>query len=84
MQMTIHPMYLKKIIDEVVILLEKASHLYHIFITFSEDQFQGSKSKCHVLLSTDQQVYANAGTTRIKVELSPSKKIIFICFNKSP
>ena len=53
-----------KNIDEVVKSLEKASRL--IFTWFSDNKFQGNTSKCHVLLSTDQQVYVNLGTAQIK------------------
>ena len=53
-----------KNIDKVVKSLKEASHL--IFKWFSNNQFQGNTSKCHVLLSTDQQVLVNLGTAQIK------------------
>ena len=60
-----HALYVSgKYIDEVVKLLEEVSHL--IFKWFSDNQFQGNTSKCHVLLSTEQQVHVNLGTAQIK------------------
>ena len=53
-----------KNIDEVVKLLEEVSRL--TFKWFSDYQFQGNTSKCHVLLSTDQQIHVNIGTAQIK------------------
>ena len=53
-----------KNIDEVVKSLEKVSRL--IFKWFSDNPFQGNTSKCHVLLSTDQQKHVNLGTAQIK------------------
>ena len=53
-----------KNIDEVVKSLEEASRL--IFKWFNDNQFQGNTSKCHLLLSTDQQVHVNLGTSQIK------------------
>ena len=53
-----------KNIDEVVKSLEKTSRL--TFKWFSDNQFQGNISKCHVLLSTDQQVHVNLTTAQIK------------------
>ena len=43
-----------KNVGEVVKSLEETSSL--IFKWFSDNQFQGNARKCHVLLSTDQQV----------------------------
>ena len=43
-------------------MLEEASRL--IFKWFSDNQFQGNTSKCHVLLSTDQQMDVNLGTAQ--------------------
>ena len=53
-----------KNIDEVVKSLEKASHL--IFKWFSDNEFQGNASKCHVSLSTGQQVHVHIDTSQIK------------------
>ena len=44
--------------------LEEASRL--IFKWFNDNQFQGNIWKCHVLLSTDQQVHVNLGTAQMK------------------
>ena len=51
-------------IEEVVASLEEVSEV--IFQWFSDNQFQGNVSKCHVLLSTDKQVPVNIGTAQIE------------------
>ena len=53
-----------KNIEEVVKSLEEVSRL--ILKRFSDNQFQGNTSKCHLLLSTDLQVHVNLGTAQIK------------------
>ena len=62
--MTIHLTYMEKIIHEIVKSLVEASRL--IFKWFSDNQLQGNASKCHVLLSTHQEVNVNIGTAQIK------------------
>ena len=49
-------------IKEVVASLEEVSEV--IFQWFKDNQFQGNASKCHVLLSTDKQVYVSIGTAK--------------------
>ena len=79
LQMTICPTFPEKIltntpyvsgkgIDKVVRFLEKSLRV--IFKWFSDNQFQASSSKCHVLLSTDEHVQAKKGTTQIENSLS--------------
>ena len=53
MQMKIRPTFPEKKIGEIVRFSEESSRV--IFKWFSENQFQANTSKCHVLLSTDQQ-----------------------------
>ena len=61
-----------KNIDEVVKFLEKSSRV--IFKWFSDNQFQGNASKCHVLLSTDKHVQVKIGTAQI--ENSSSEELL--------
>ena len=51
-------------INGVAKSLEEALRLS--FKWLSVNQFQGNIYKCHVLLSTDQQVHVNLGTAQIK------------------
>ena len=51
-------------IEVVVASLEEVSEV--IFQWFRDNQFQGNANKCHVLLSTDEQVQINVGTAQIE------------------
>ena len=51
-------------IEEIVASLEEI--LTVIFQWFRNNQLQGNANKCHVLLSTDKQVYVNMGSTQIE------------------
>ena len=61
-----------KNIDEVVRFLEEFSRV--IFKWFSDNQFLGKASKCHVLLSTDEHLPAKIGAAQI--ENSSSEKLL--------
>ena len=50
-------------LDSVITALGKVSDA--IFKWFNDNQMQASAIKCHVLISTDQKVYANVVTTQI-------------------
>ena len=66
------PYVFGKNIDEVVRSSEESSHV--IFKWFSDNQFQATASKCHVLISTDEHVQVKIGTAQI--ENSPSEKLL--------
>ena len=62
----------RKNIDEFVRFLEESSLV--TFKWFSDNQFQGNASKCHVLLNTDRHMQVKLGAAQI--ENSSSEKLL--------
>ena len=50
-------------IESVIKSLEQSTNL--LFDWFKSNQMNGNEDKCHVLLSTDETVQVNIGTSRI-------------------
>ena len=40
--------------------------MLHMFQWFTENKLKGNASKCHLLISSDENVHVNIGTSKIK------------------